>query len=248
MSTTQKLYDLFMLDGRVRAIESRLDAARRRLEIQESKLSQAEQQHTEMEDQLKHVQARASDLEKQSDEYEQRINEHREQMNAVTNNKQYSALLIEVNTFKVEKDKLEEEALEQLGQIDVLKEELSQIDERVEDQKKIVSVASSEMEQCKVEVADHLQALTEQRTSAEKDLPASVIDIFRRVSKVHEGEAVATVVEENRRTMEYSCGGCYLSIPVERVNGLMSTDDVVLCPNCGRMLIIDQDLKTAIAK
>ena len=115
MSQIEKLRELFLLDKQVRGMTTRLDVATNRLGAQRTRLTQFQQQHTEMEDQIKHARVKASELEKQANEIEERIERQRELMNSVKNNKEYSALLIEVNTLKIDKDKAEEEALEQMA-------------------------------------------------------------------------------------------------------------------------------------
>ena len=116
-------------------------------------------------------------------------------------------------------------------------------------QKTLVAVGQSEIEACKSEVGEQLDRLISERSTAEKDLSANALSTFKKLADIHDGDAMATVTEENRRTMEYGCGGCYLSIPVERGSTLMSSsDEIVICPNCNRMLFMDQDLKAAIVK
>ena len=248
MPLTKNLYDLFLLDKRIQGMSGRLNAATNRLAAQQTQLAQTEQQHAEMTDQLKHLRAKAGDLEGQVAELGERIARQRELMNTVTNNKQYSALLIEVNTLKHDQSKLEDEALERMSQIEVQEQELTELVVRVGERKKLVTVAKAEVAKCQDEVGDQLDALAKDRSAAEQELPADVRQTFNRLMHVHDGEAMATVVEESRRNMEYSCGGCYLSIPVERVNVLMSHDEMVMCPNCSRLLYLDQDLMATLVK
>jgi predicted nucleic acid-binding Zn-ribbon protein len=248
MPLAEQLYDLYLLDKQVRGMSSRLDAANRRLQLQQNRLAQLEQQHSELADQLLHTRAKATELEKQADEFEQRIGTDRDRMNSANNNKEFSALLIEVNTLKTDKGKVEDEALEQMTHIDTLEQELSEMAARVEQQSKLVNSALGDVETCRSEVGDQLEQLGGQRSVAEQNLPTSARSQFNRIAEMHEGEAMAQVVETSRRNKEYTCGGCYLSMPFERLNALMNTDEIVTCPSCGRILYLETKLKASFVK
>ncbi len=248
MPLADQLYDLYMLDKQVRGMSSRLDAANRRLRLQQNRLAQLKQQHSELADQLLHTRAKATELEKQADEIEQRIDADRDRMNSAKNNKEYSAMLVEVETLKINKDKIEDEALEQISRIDTLEQELSEMAVRVEDQSKLVNMAVADVETCRAEVGDQLTQLEGQRSVAEQNMPASARADFNRIAEMHEGESLAQVVCQNRRNNEYTCGGCYLSMPFERLNALMTTDEIVTCPSCGRILYLETKLKASFVK
>ncbi len=248
MSTLQdKLYALFLLDKQVRGMRTRLDAAEHRRTALQGKLEQYNQQRHELSDQVKHAQAHASTLEHQSDDMENRITDLRDKMTKVTSNKEYSALLLEVNTLKVDKGKIEEQALELLTQVDDLKERLDAMSQQITEQQRLVNGAAGEVKQHESEVGDKLSEVTAERDEAAQQVPLDVRTAFTRLAENYEGEAMAVVIEENRRKLEYNCGGCFMSIPVERVNLLFSRpDEATICPNCGRLMYLDQELKAGL--
>jgi predicted nucleic acid-binding Zn-ribbon protein len=243
------MYQLFLLEQQVRGLRTRQDAATRRLTAQKTKLGQLEQQLQEMTGQLKQVQAKAGTLETEAKSADAKIQHLRDQMNTVKNNREYSALLLEVSTLKAEKGKVEDQALAEMERVESLKKEHETLAAKVAEQVKIVHGAETEVEAAKREVGDQLDEVTAKRDDAQKELPADSLAQFRRLTVVHDGEALAAVVEESRRHMEYSCGGCYMSIPVERVNSLMmKPNDLSFCPNCGRILFMEPELKSSFAK
>jgi uncharacterized protein len=247
MSLHTKLRELFLLDQQVRGMRARLDAATVRENALRGKLDRLAQQRNELAEQHKLVQAKAAGLEHQARDVETRIARLREQMNSVKNNKEYSALLIEVNTIKLEKGKLEDEALDQMAKVETLAQELKQFDAQVGEQEKLVALAKAEVAAAKAEVGTQLDELRQKRDAAEQEVPQESRAQFNRVAVAHDGETMAPVIEESRRHLEYSCGGCYMSIPVERVNALTKNDDqVVICPSCGRILYLDQELKASM--
>lgn len=248
MALIDKVHDLFLLEQQVRGLTTRLDAATRRHKAQQTRLDQLIQQQAEMSNQLKHARAKASDLEKQSNDMEARITRQREAMNSVKTNKEFAALNIEVNTLRVEKSKFEDQALEQMGQVEQFDKELKILDQKVADQRKLVSGAETEVAESRAEISDQLDALTKQRDAAEQELSPTIRQTFRRIAHIQDGEVMAAVVEENRRSKEYSCGGCFMGIPIERVNAIMvNANDLVTCPTCGRILYLDEKFRASYA-
>lgn len=247
MSVQDKVYALHQVDKQLRGIRSRVETAQARLTRQNGKLDQLQQQRSEVASQLKHEKVKASTLEGQVASTDQRIGQLREQLNTVKSNKEYSALLLEVNTFKEEKSQLEDQALEEMGRTDMLEEELQQLDQKLDEQKARVAVAKKDLKECEKEVGAKLDELTTQRAEAESEVPATAKQFFDRIAVIHEGEAMVGIVETNRRAKEYSCGGCYMAIPIERVNALMNNNmELVCCPNCNRILHLDEEMKGTI--
>ena len=249
MSLEQKLQDLFLLDRQVRGMRKRLDSATRRHKAQTNRLEQLQQQLADLNKLTKHEQAKAGELESQVQGMEARINELRQRMNSVTSNKEYSAILVEVNTLKVDKEKVEEVALAHLSKVDELKTQAAALTESIADQQKLVDAEVREVEAARAEVGAELERLTKERDAAREQLAPDVRDVFERAAEIHDGEAMAAVVEESRRHLEYSCGGCYMAIPIERLNTLMSRPDtLVTCPSCSRILYAPEALKSAMTK
>ncbi|MFA9479935.1 zinc ribbon domain-containing protein [Phycisphaerales bacterium AB-hyl4] len=248
MSLQEQLHELFLLDQQLRGLRNRLDAGQSRQRAQQNKLVQLQQQQQELSHQLRQTQVNAQTLEKQSGEMEARINELRGRMNNVTSNKEYSALLVEVNTLKVDKSKIEDQALEQMNEVDTLKQRVTDIEQKIDDQKKLVSGADNEVDSARAEVGDRLDEVASKRQAAAEKVPADARAVFERLADSYEGEALAEVEEANRRRMEYNCGGCYMSLPIERVNGIMMrTNELVTCPNCNRILYMKPELKSALS-
>ena len=247
MSLQENLLKLFLLEQKVRGLQSRSESAANRLRIQSTRLKQSLQQQTELGEQLRLAQAKAAGLEGQMKDLELRVDKLRGQMNNVTNNKEYAALLLEVNTLKGEKSKFEDQTLEAMGKVDALKAEYSGLETKVAEQNKLVAVAQNELTSAKEAVAGELNPLIIERDKAREEVPIDARNKFDQMLDIHDGEAMASVIEESRKHLEYSCGGCYLSIPVERLNALMVRDEVVCCPSCGRILFVEKELRASFS-
>ena len=248
MSLQDQLYAYYELDQRVRAMRARLDAALRRKEAQARKLAQLKQAYDELATQFKSAQAHTASLENEANAIEQRINTQRTKMNNVTSNKEYSALLVEVNTLKADKGKIDDAQLESMGKVESMSAELAELNERVDSQQKLVDGATKEVAEAQTEVGGKLDELTVERDTAGKPLSDSIRKMFDRLSDTYDGEAMAEINEQDRRRMEYTCGGCFTLLPVESVNALITKpDQITSCGTCQRILFVGNQLRESLA-
>lgn len=228
-------------------MRSRLDAAINRQAVQERRLAQLNQQSQELTTQYKQAQAHAVTLESEASEREAKVTTLRERMNSVTSNKEYSALLVEVNTGKIEQGKLEEAALAAMTKAEELKAQAQELQGRVDEQAKLVEVSKQEVKDAGEEVGEQLETLSAERDAAGEPISPTALKQFERLVHVHDGEAMAGIEEQNRRRMEYTCEGCYTMIPVETVNALITRpDEVIVCSNCERILFIPEEIREAL--
>lgn len=231
----------------MRGLRGRLESTQRRQRVQQNRLDQLQQQHSELQAQLRHQQAQIAELESEAASAQEKIDKLRERANNVTSNKEYSALLVEVNNLKEAKSKLDDATLERMEQVEQLREQAGEVAEQVEQQKRIVELAGGEVETARQQVGEQLEAATKERDEAAAKLPPEALATFERLNESHDGEGLVEVIEQDRKRMEYICGGCYMSLPFERINALMSRpDELVTCSNCGRLLYLDQELRSAI--
>ncbi|MGB0767617.1 MAG: zinc ribbon domain-containing protein [Phycisphaeraceae bacterium] len=248
MPLQDQLYAYFELDQRVRAMRARLDAASRRKDAQQRKLDQLNQAASELAHQLKAAKAHAATLETEAEGIESRIVAQRDKMNNATSNKEYSALLVEVNTLKADKGKVDDALLESMGKAEALESEMTELQAKVDAQTKLVAGASKEVEDAQSEVGGKLEELEAERDAAGEPLSDEIRKTFDRLSHTYEGEAMAEISEQDRRRMEYTCGGCYTLITVESVNALITKPDVLTtCGTCNRILYVGQDLRESLA-
>ncbi len=246
MGLNDALRKLNLVDTQLRGLDSRLSGARRHAKTQAAKLDQLQQQARELTQQLKTAQAAAATLENEINSANERIDQLRERMNTVTNNKEYSAMLVEVNTLKADRSKVEDRQLEVMSQVESHQAELEGVQEAIAEQTKITQMAEKELADRTAEVSEQIDQLKQERGAAASEVPAEALTVFDRLADTYEGEAMAPIIEEDRRRLEYVCGGCYMQIPVEKVNQLVTADQLVRCTSCSRILYLESELKEAM--
>ncbi|MHC5023949.1 MAG: zinc ribbon domain-containing protein [Planctomycetota bacterium] len=249
MSLMDSLLHLHRVDAQVRGLRSRLESAERYLKVQERQLSDVHGQRDELVARKKHVQAAIANHEMEIKSIDERLEKLRDELNSAVTNKQYTAILNELNTFKTSRNEVEDRVIELMEQIETHDGQLAEIEHLTAERAKVRDAASADLEQRRTDVGERLEELELERQAAAAAVPEKVLRIFDALASDYDGEAMASIEEVNRRHREYACGACNLSLPFERVSLLMSGgDEVVRCSACHRILFIQEELRGALAR
>ncbi len=248
MSVQDQLRTLYTVDRQLQALRSRVDAAARRLAATQTRLDQHERQQAELTEQLKTAQAKVATQENEAASVEARIEQLRQTMSTVRSNKEYSALLVEVNTQKAEKSKYEDAALSEMTQVDDLQARLKLLSAKTDEQRTIVEGAQKEVAEGESEISDQLTELQKERDAAVAPIDEGTLGLYTKLIAEFDGEALGEIEEQDRRRMEYTCGACFMSLPIQVVNAtLTAAVTPVQCSSCQRILHASPDLIEALS-
>ena len=153
----------------------------------------------------------------------------RERLLEVKNNKEYQAMLKEIETSEKTKSDLE-------SRIIAFMEEMDKLIVLVKKDEEILKQAESNHEKEKKIIEDDLNAIdadtvtwTEKRTVLEKSVPADLLAQYERIRKRNNGIGVIPV-------WKAVCSGCHMNIPPQLYNELQRSNDLLSCPNCNRIM------------
>jgi uncharacterized protein len=242
MSVTDSLLKLFRVDRQLAGLEGRFKAAERFLDEQTRLIEQIDAKAGSVRRQLKLLQASAADREGEVARLDGRIAQLRDRLDSSHSNKEYQAVLTEINTLKADRDRAEETAIEQLGKADELKAQLGELEAQRAEREKVRKVAEEERDKRRGEVQGRIDELKAERAVAAKGVPGEVRGLYERLLSEREGEAMAPIEEQDRRRHEYTCGACMMAVPIESVSALLSQGRVVTCVSCGCILYMEKEL------
>ncbi len=127
--------------------------------------------------------------------------------------------------------------------IEVDQSECAEIQNQIDEQKQ-------ELEQVRKKTETLAQKYEEENCRYRKPMEAagrknprqSPLAIFERVAETYDGEALTPVEQQDEKKDIYSCGGCFMGIPTEMVNILLTKDELLRCPSCTRILVLMQTM------
>ena len=244
MSLMESLLNLDRVDAQVRGLRKRLDAARRYLDAQTKLHSSVEQQLGELETRKRHLQATIANLETEVAVLDQQLEKFRADLNCAVTNKQYSAVLTEMNTVKIKRSGFEDQILQHMEQVEANEKQTAEVREQLAERAKVRSLAEAQLAQRQADIGESLTELEEQRDRAAAAVPARELALFEHMAEVYDGEAMAQIEEIDRRHHEYACGACNMRSTFEQVSLLLGdANAVVRCTACDRILYMQDELR-----
>jgi Zn-ribbon protein, possibly nucleic acid-binding len=247
MTVTDDLYRVFLIDNQIRGLRSRLDAAEKFLAEQERQLKALAAKRQATEAQLRQLKASSSNNEGEVGRLDAQIAELRERMNSAKSNKEYQALLNEINTHKTKRGGFEEQTLGQIETIEKLSAQLSEIDTQQAERSRVRDVAAQQRKERSDEIAGKLSELEATRAERAAGVPADVMDVYRQVIAERDDDALAPIEIHDRKRHEFHCGGCMMALPVESMSGLLSHGRLTRCPSCGVILYVEESARERMA-
>jgi len=198
--------------------------------------------------QLRQLKAVIGERELEVKSLDEKMDALRERMNESRTNKEYQALLTEVNTYKVRKGELESEELELMGKVEELTEESASLAEQKDERTKMKAVAEAQRAEREEGIKQQVEELKAEREQLASEPPAGVMAIYdgRWETFDDADEVMGPVEEQDRRRGEYTCGACMMTIPFESVSALLSHGNLTQCVSCGVILYMESELREAL--
>src|SRR2546423_12404551 len=116
--TNIALVSYYRADQHVREAQARLDAATKDVRVQERKVNDLAEKHKLAASKVREAQSKQGQLDLDLKSRDAHIDKLREQQTNAKNNKEYQAFLIEINTEKVDRNKIEEDLLKLMEQVE----------------------------------------------------------------------------------------------------------------------------------
>ncbi|MDF1809816.1 MAG: hypothetical protein P1U42_08985 [Phycisphaerales bacterium] len=247
MSVTNQLLAVFRVDIEIQGLQSRLEAAERFLGEQTRKLADLGDQAESLQTQIRQLKATTSNAEGESARIKVHVDELREKMNNASTNKEYKALLSEVNNLKEQRSGHDEQAIEGLEKIEQLQGKLDDLESSKLDRDKVRGVAESDRQNRADDIADKLAELRSKRNQLVEDVPKHALTIYQELLDNRGDDAMAPLEIVDRKRHEYVCGSSMMSVPVEVAASLMQ-GKLTISPNDGCILYLTDDAEDELSK
>ncbi len=143
-------------------------------------------------------------------------------------NKEYSAVLVEIEDIKQEKARTEEEILTLMEMQERLAVEIREAEARLKTREEQGSQDEASVRQQLAAVEADLTGVRGERAALARDVPPGILGDYERILKARGGLAIAPVTTG-------VCGGCRVTIRPQALQELRGAT-LMRCESCGRYL------------
>ncbi|HIA93687.1 MAG TPA: hypothetical protein EYO16_00230 [Candidatus Marinimicrobia bacterium] len=201
-----------------------------------SKVDELNQQEESIKNSLVENKERMKKLEVESHKGEVRIaeindkvNKLKDQLFLVTNNKQYDALMHEMDHMKEERTTIETETFSFLEEKETLTESVETMESELGSLSNDLTVRREKLESAISDSAEEKSILEQQRSEQVNGIDLNTVSIYNRVFEARDGLAVVNLSGNG-------CGGCGAHIPMQKVTEVRANTTIHRCDVCGRFL------------
>ncbi len=183
-------------------------------------------------------------LEKERRQKEGRLNVEQEKvkraegrMFEVKTNKEYQALLNEIEAIKEASSREEEEILRVLDEIDELKKNFSKREKEVTAILEKIEAEKKTIQEKMVQDDEIWKKQMERREALSKQVESKLYKLYSTLKEKRQGVGVVSVKHE-------TCQGCFVNIPPQMFIEVQKNNALIRCPNCNRVLYWEEDGET----
>lgn len=159
------------------------------------------------------------------------IKKYEKQLENVRNNREYDNLTKEVEYQQLEVELRNKQIKELKIKNDETAASIESTKQVIAEREQDLQAKRSELESVIAETAKEEAELTQESERLQAQLPERLLKAYIRIcGSVRNGLGVVTVVRG-------ACGGCFRRIPPQRQLDIRSHKRVVVCENCGRIIV-----------
>jgi len=204
----------------IKAIEASFEEKKKHLETLEQNLLNLQKQRKERELELASKEEAAKKLQTQ--------------LYSLKTNKEYQAMMQQIQDAKADSSVAEDKILELFDQADKVKNEVEREKIRLKEEEGVFLGQKRKIEDRLKEIDGRLAQLEAQRKQVIPDIEHKILTQYERILLNRDGLAIVGVKDN-------SCQGCNMFVPPQVINLIKMYERIVTCEICNRMLHIEDE-------
>ena len=227
--TLRALIDLQEIDREIYMLRQERASKPEALKALKIELAAIQQRHDEANNEREAHKSRQRLLEGEVALRTTQIEKLSQQLNQVKSNKEYQALLHDIEGVRSDRRYEEEKILETMESIELVDGQLKELDEEIGRKQERLDDEESEINALIAEIDEELSDLEGQRAELAGPVPADALRTYETLLNTTKGQALAAVGV-------HTCTGCSSHLPLNLINRLHIGESFVTCPSCNRIL------------
>ena len=228
-----RLVHLQETDERIVAFQKEEEKIPQEIMEKEKTVGLLEEEHNQIRATLDGLENQISELNRELEEVKEHQRRSQARALAVKTQREYQAVQRESEIARKRRGELESQIKEFMEEKGVIEESYLDVESRI-------GVETKTLKKERSEADNRLKKIQSEREDLEKnrEVEASLIDpvLLGKYQKVFERYRGKGVV----RVSGAVCNGCFMTIPPQLYNQVLAQGGVHQCPNCGRIIYVDQ--------
>ena len=164
----------------------------------------------------------------------EKVKKWESRLNELKTPREYAALARELDIAKKTNLTAEEELKRLIGEYDELRKQVGTGETALSDKEAVAAREGEEIEAAVDGVQAQMKELQAERARLIEQCDKSLVSKYERIRKQRGGVAVVPVVGG-------TCKGCQRNLPPQMANNLLTSSEILSCPNCHRFIYAGEE-------
>jgi predicted nucleic acid-binding Zn-ribbon protein len=230
LSDLQMLLDLQTIDYDLGELERSKEYIPDMMENLRREVSEVEELYQRTEQELSESRVTQKNLELEVKTKQEELKKLQGQMMSIKTNKEYDALISQIDNVKETISERETDILELIEKVEKLENGIDDYKKKAaevkEQNEKQLAILQEKMDS----VGSKINSKEDERNRIAVRVSRRTMSVYERIRKNRGGDVVVPVRKR-------ACGACYKALPPHRIQEIKRGDQIITCDNCGRMLL-----------
>lgn len=224
-----QLIQLQALDLQIQDLTRRRNDFPRQIESLDSEIKNAAKSLSTLQGQMEYLRKERRRLEGEVEVLSGKLSKYKDQLMAVKTNKEYTAVLTEIETCNKEITSKEDEVL-------AIMEKMESQEKAMEADKHGFASKQDEVKKRRAELSQQIDALDVQLQALQSDrsrllegVSSALLNEYKRIAGARKGVALA-------EARDYSCQVCHVRLRPQMFNEVKKNEQIITCESCNRIL------------
>lgn len=190
-------------------------------------------------DHLKHLESERKRLELDVEAKRDLIRKYSAQQALTKKNEEYRALASQIESCTREISSIEDVELGVMERIDEAKLQVAKASELAKADRVVVDKLLADLDEREGRLRRELSDLQGRRADYLGPVDSVVLGRYERLFKNKAGRALVGISHS-------ACGGCHMKLPTQIVIACQGHQEIITCPNCGRILYHTRDMDLTV--
>jgi predicted nucleic acid-binding Zn-ribbon protein len=165
---------------------------------------------------------------------EEQVQKDQDSLKQLSSNKEYKAMLTQIEKDRADLSVLEDEALEAMTKVDQKQVDNKRVDEALKDAEADLKEEEAEVEKRVASSQEKVVGLEAKRKELASGVDPELLGQYNRLAGRGDGRVVVSA-------RGGSCAGCNITLRAQMVSELMADNEIICCTSCGRILYLDNE-------